>query len=254
MRKATHKELQTIAKLKQKKYRDEYGLFLAGGYNTVETCLNEGSAKNASLLIREDNLFMLDELPIDETADILILKPQDFKRISDEKTPQGIALLMPFSRPNIDQNFPNVDTLIYLDRVNDPGNLGTIVRSALWFGFNTLLLSPQSIDPYNPKVVRAGVGYTTLGRIYDNVSYSCLQQLAAENHYDICVSVLNGRPLMTFNPSKRSIIIFGSEAHGVSGELYKIADNKLTVPRQGKGESLNLGAAAAIFLYHWVNN
>ena len=253
MRKATHKELQTIAKLKQKKYRDEYGFYLASGFNTVETCLNEGTAHNARLLIREDNLFMLDDLNIINNMEILILKAPDFKRISDEKTPQGIALQLPLLRPHINDQFPEADTLIYLDRINDPGNLGTIARSALWFGFDTLLLSPQSIDPYNPKVIRAGVGYTTLTTIYDNISYSSLQEIARKNDYSICAGVLNGEPLQEFSPPKKSIIIFGSEAHGISSELYKISDNKLTIPQKGKGESLNLSTSAAIFLYYWAN-
>jgi TrmH family RNA methyltransferase len=252
MTKATNRQIQIFAKLRQKKYRDEYQLYIASGFNTVETCINE-NAPRGTLLIRDDNLYMLDDLDLREDQKILTLSPRDFIRISDEKTPQGIALVLPLNRLNIDKDTPKTDKIIYLDRINDPGNLGTIVRSALWFGFDTIFLSPQSIDPFHPKVVRAGVGYTAIANIYSNISWEQLKNFAQSGGYEIAATVLNGTPIDQYNPRRKTIITFGSEAHGIDRNLYRLAASKVTIPLKGRGESLNLSAAASILLYHIAN-
>ncbi len=253
MKKVTNKQLQMVIKLRQKKYRDEFGLFAASGYNTVETCL-ETENTAYQLLIREDNIHLLDTLNITNNTEILILTEEQFKRISDEKTPQGIALILPQKKPHIKTDVPKAKTIVYLDRINDPGNMGTIIRSALWFGIDTIFLSPNSIDPFHPKVVRAGVGYTTLATIYENISYSQLSSFLSKNDYLLCVTLLKeGHSIKSFKPKGKTILAFGSEAHGISNEIYNRADFKLTIHKQGKGESLNLSAAASIFFYHWSN-
>jgi TrmH family RNA methyltransferase len=253
MIKTTKKQLQFFAKLRQKKYRDEYQSYIASGLNTVETCLNENK-QNGQLLIREDNILLLDDLNINDKQEIFILSAKDFIRISDEKTPQGIAMVLPLSKLDIETHPPKRDTIIYLDRINDPGNLGTIIRSALWFGFDTIFLSPESIDPFHPKVVRSGVGYTSIAHIYSNISCEILHSFASKNEYNIAITVLNGTPLKEFNSHQKTIIAFGSEAHGINSDLYKLANSKITIPKKGKGESLNLSAAASIFFYHLANN
>ena len=253
MKKATNKQLQTITKLKQNKYRNKSGLYIASGFNTVKTCLT-AKIPIYQLLVRQDNVNLLPNLKIPYNTDILLLTDEEFKHIADEKSPQGIALVLPQVINNIDDDIPKEKTIVYLDRINDPGNLGTIIRSALWFGINTIFLSPDSIDPYHPKVVRAGVGYTTLSKIYQQISYAQLDNFKSQNGYSLCTTLLKeGNPLNNHRPKEKTILAFGSEAHGISSALYNLSDFELTIPRSGKGESLNLSAAASIFFYHWSN-
>jgi TrmH family RNA methyltransferase len=168
-------------------------------------------------------------------------------RISDTEEPQGIFAVV--SIPNAEKITGNF--AIALDGVQDPGNVGTIIRTSAWFGVRSLILGEGSADPYGPKTVRA-----TQGAIFDVSMERCsalltrLKELQLES-WRIVATALDpiAKPIYDFKFQKKSILVLGSEAHGISAEILEIADEKIAIPRFGSGESLNVAASAAVVLY-----
>jgi len=168
-------------------------------------------------------------------------------KISDTEEPQGIFAVI--SIPSAEKI--TGDFAIALDRVQDPGNVGTIIRTAAWFGIRSLILGEGTADPYAPKTVRA-----TQGAIFD-VNVECganlltrLKSLRAESWRVVATTLeSNAKPLYDFKFQKKTVLLFGSEAHGISKEILDIADEKIAIPRFGFGESLNVAASAAVVLY-----
>ena len=142
------------------------------------------------------------------------------------------------------------NSILFLDRISDPGNLGTIIRSAEWFGFKTILLSSNSADPFQPKVVRSSAGTLLNITIFENVEASQLENLKNELGFKIyATDISDGQDIAQFKFAQKSIIMMGSEAHGLNPELAKICDEKIYIKRSGSGESLNLANAATIIMY-----
>lgn len=205
-----------------------------------------------ALLLQEGKEALLSGLPIDKAAPRYLLTERDFMRISDEDTPQGIALLAERPSLNLLAHPPRAAFLPYLEQVNDPGNLGTIIRSLLWFGHHEILLSPGSVDPFSPKAVRSSAGSVTHCRIYEDIELDKLRTMRNEKSYKILGTAMDGeRTIREWHPAKdeRWILLFGSEAHGLSREARSMCDQLVAIPKPGFGESLNLATSVALFLY-----
>ena len=168
-------------------------------------------------------------------------------RIADTEEPQGIfaVIWIPEQRPNVQG-----DIVLALDSVQDPGNIGTIIRSAAWFGVKTLLLGDGSADPYSPKVIRS-----TQGAIFDveletKVELVGKVGLLKKQGYRVLATTLSADAVSIYEVSlpKKALLLFGSEAHGLNQELLALADKKIIIPKYGSGESLNVAMSAAIVL------
>ncbi len=247
-------QIQYFSKLNQKKYRRQYGRYLISGLNSIRSALEDTECAWEYLLLREDRRSLLKHLPLQPKEEhILIVQERDFRRINREEHPQGIALVA--VRPDTDfKRWRAGNTVLYLDRVNDPGNLGTIIRTACWFGINHLLLSPDCADPFNPKVVRASTGYVAKIHMAENVTRQHLSILKEkESFYLFGTAVENGEPLTHFHRQRhrKKMILLGSEAHGLEESLLKMCQEIITIPRTGFGESLNLAVSAGIIMYHF---
>jgi len=140
--------------------------------------------------------------------------------------------------------------MLAVDRVNDPGNLGTIIRIADWYGIKNLLLSKDSVDMYNPKVVSATKG--SLTRV--NIHYGDLISFFREFKGPILAADLQGEPLNKVEPVKSGIILMGSESHGIDHDLEPFIVQKITIPRKGGAESLNLAVATGIICQHFLGS
>ena len=244
--------LADIAKLRQKKYRDQQQRYMVSGLNTLQEALQAEGCKAHSILIRKGKQDLLNVLNIKTETPVYQLSENDFSKISDEKSPQGIAAVLQRPLTRLDDFHTHKGIVLYLEGINDPGNMGTIIRSALWFGSDSILLSPGSTDPYQSKVVRASAGLVTHTKIYENVSAIDLSKLKQEHGLKLAGTVvLNGQSLKEFKlpDSAPLILAFGSEAHGLSEEIQELCDHKITISRNGKGESLNLGISAALCLF-----
>ena len=230
-----------IQSLGQKKYRDEEGLFIAEGPKLVKELLQDRDA-------RVEQLYALDEW-IDENEKILSpvnvirISAAELERISQLKTPnQVVAVFRKFeTKPPVTKG----KISLVLDGIQDPGNLGTIVRIADWFGIDQIICSFDCADLYNPKVVQATMG--SIARV--NVYYTDLQAwLRQQTKIDIYASMLEGKNVTKMPAVKEGIVIIGNESKGINKELVAFANEKITIPKKGQAESLNAAIATGIIL------
>ncbi|HHE55079.1 MAG TPA: RNA methyltransferase [Caldithrix abyssi] len=253
MQKISKNKLKWLRQLQQKKYRNQYRAYLISGLRAVQEALNSPQIRLKAILIVENHLHLMNELPAFHCNEIFSLNEKEFSQIVDEKTPQGIAVIA--ERPQLQLLTDKLPKrLLFVERVNDPGNLGTLLRSAAWFGWQTILLSPNSVDPYAPKTVRASAGTIAHLRLFEGITAQQIREIKKKNRHLLVASTVKERqPLEQFFPSNKEKIILalGSEAHGLSEEILAMSEHRLTISRSGVGESLNLAMAGTIFLYHF---
>ena len=173
---------------------------------------------------------------------IQIMTDSQFKRISSTSTPSGIAALCNIPRSNY-IDFKEREW-IYLDKIRDPGNLGSILRSALWFGFKNVMLSSKSVDPYNPKAIRSGMGSHFGLNLYQNIRLDDF----TKTHFIISGST-RGESISNFKLPEKYVLVLGNEAHGISKGIEPLIQKSISIKRLGRGESLNLSSAASILMY-----
>jgi TrmH family RNA methyltransferase len=170
----------------------------------------------------------------------------ELEKIANYSTPNQVIGLFRKKQPISTFDWRNSCTLL-LDDIQDPGNLGTIIRSADWFGVNNIVCSTHTVDIYNPKVVQSTMA--SLGRI--NVVYENLKEWLSDKRGKVPVlaAVLNGKYLHEINHTKGYILMIGNEGNGLSDELIQMCDVKITIPKIGLTESLNAAVATSIILY-----
>lgn len=169
----------------------------------------------------------------------------DFSSIADTQTPQGILAIMdiPLQR-YIDET--KRELVVALENISDPGNVGTIIRTCDWFGIKDIIISSNSVDIYNPKVIRSTMG--SLFHLNIHVSeniYGTLKALQQNGKAILCTD-MSGENIYSFDKPKSSVLVFSNEANGPTEKLKEIADSIITIPKLGNAESLNVATAAAI--------
>ena len=237
--------IKKLKLLKQSKHRRVNNQFVVEGKRLVGEAINYGSSVDSLFCTKtfyEKN--KNDWQGFLEVGSTMIEKVTDsqFKSISSTSTPSGIAALCSIPRsPHIDFK---VSEWIYLDRIRDPGNLGTILRSALWFGFKNIILSSKSVDPYNPKVIRSGMGSHFGLNLYQNIRLNDFMK----THLIVAGSTC-GEDISGFKLPQRYVLVLGNEAHGISKNIEPLIQKSVSIKRLGEGESLNLSSAASILMY-----
>ena len=226
-----------IQKLQQKKYRNELGLFVVEGKKGILEFVQAGFKVEA---IFATSLFseQLNKLPL------TLISKEELSKISTLKNPdEGVAIFHQPKRKGILQE----GLILALDNIQDPGNLGTLIRLCDWFGIETLLCSEQTVDCYNPKVVQASMG--SLSRV--EVHYLPLAGFLVTCDLPVYVATLEGENLYTTTFPEDCVIVLGNEANGVSPEVTALANGAITIPRFGRrqqAESLNVAMAGAIIM------
>lgn len=169
------------------------------------------------------------------------------ERISDTKSPQGVFATVTFDESG---SLYSKEIIIALDHVSDPGNLGTIIRTAAWFGIEEVLLSAGCADSYSPKVLRSTQGEIFSVKIASCESLSETLHQAKKKGYKILATTLASSAGSIYREKfdNKCIVVFGSEAHGVSPEVLTVVDREIIIPRAGAGESLNVAVSAAVVL------
>ncbi len=244
-----------IRKLQAKKYRLEEELFLAEGAHALTEALKGSLYALREIILAEDLLEekenALSGLPLPSDIPVYSCSRRVMASLSTEESPQGILLVLSGRAFTFDELTDRPSRrLVYLDEVSDPGNLGTIFRTALWFGFRQFLLGPDCVDHFNTQTIRASAGALFGSEIYRPVESGRLLKYAKENNYTVTATVPRGGiPVDKWAPAEKEIILFGQEARGLSADLIEGADCRITIPGSGAAESLNLAAAAAIILY-----
>ena len=246
--------VKNIRKLKEKKYRDIEGNYLIEGIKLVKEAITE-NADIKQIVICEECLnsgeFDKDTLYEIAKFNIIYVTKKVFDILTDVKTPQGIIAVI--GKKNISELVDYTqDIIIALDDIQDPGNLGTILRTVDSANLNQIILSKGSADPYNPKVVRSTMGAIFRVNIIeaDNLKEKLLE--AQENNFKIMVTSLNTKNSIYDVDFNKKVIVIGNEANGVSEQIQEIADEKVKIPMLGKTESLNASVAAGIMIYEYV--
>ena len=246
----TNSDMKRLRSLTRKKFREQYGQYLIEGHRLIVAALESQAPLletyvtpaflehpgHQELIHRLDNLFIPYMVIIESTM----------KKLTSTVSPPGILGVCSF--PDMLTPEPkNHLNWLYLDHISDPGNLGTLLRAAAWFNVTPVALSPESIDPYNPKVVRGGMGAHFALTLFTNVM---LSQLCDGSH-TILGADQRGQPLPRLKlPSDTPwILVLGSEAHGLSPETIPLLTHTVSIPRLGRGESLNVAMAGGILLY-----
>lgn len=247
--------LKQLTGLKYGKNRNRLQRYIISGERAVRGALSMHPAGVETILGTAETATLMTEIrkryPVPGYAESLILTPAAFRKLTDEQHPQGIALVMKKPDTALKRDMDPGNRLICLDRINDPGNLGTIIRSAAWFGIAGILLSPGSADPFQGKSVRASAGAITGMPVYENVAAPDLVRLKKQCNYEIIAGVVGqGTALPELETTGATILLFGSEAHGLDPSFAGISDRHAIIPRYGFGESLNLAIAVGCFLYH----
>lgn len=231
----TQKQRKLITSLQQKKYRNQHKLFIAEGIKVIQEFLNS-DFELAELFVTEKDVF--------EAYDSVLISEKELKKVSSLKSPNK-ALAM-FKIPEIQVVSPE-GLVLALDSVNDPGNLGTIIRLCDWFGIQTLLCSLDTVDCYNSKVVQSSMGSLTRVRIF----YTDLILELKKTSLPVFIADMDGENVYNSQLPKEGILVMGNEANGVSKEVQKNSNRILSIPRFGnlqQTESLNVATATAILL------
>jgi TrmH family RNA methyltransferase len=231
--------LDDLKKLHQKKYRSEFGLYLIEGEHLVQE-LEKAAVNNVAL--KTARLYVTERYRDWPTAlEKTVISDKQMAQIADTKTPQGIIASVPIAAHITALTAKSAgEKSIYLFEVQDPGNLGTILRTLAWFGNFRCLLSPNSVDPFNPKVVRASMGALFHLPIEINVSMSGLEQRFSRMAY----LDMHGESISSPRFPEFDCYCFGNEARGISSEIAAFNNAKaFTIPGSGAIESLNLASA-----------
>ena len=227
--------LKLITSLSQKKYRHKYKLFVVEGMKVVQEFLNS-SYELEILFSTESSFSYLDSF--------IEVSEQELKKISSLKTPNKVIAL--FKIP-VQKNSSSSGLIVALDAINDPGNLGTIIRLCDWFGVDKLLCSKETVDCYNTKVVQSSMG--SLTRVA--ISYIDLKEYLLSVSIPIFIADMDGDNVYEMKPPTSAVLVMGNEANGISNYIKEIVSTKITIPRYGDSqltESLNVATATAILL------
>ena len=227
--------LKLITSLSQKKYRHKYKLFVVEGVKVVQEFLNS-SYELEILFSTESSFSYLDSF--------IEVSEQELKKISSLKTPNKVIAL--FKIP-VEKNSSPSGLIVALDAINDPGNLGTIIRLCDWFGIDQLLCSKETVDCYNTKVVQSSMG--SLTRVA--ISYIDLKEYLLSVSIPIFIADMDGDNIYEMKPPTSAVLVMGNEANGISNSIKQIVSTKITIPRYGNSqltESLNVATATAILL------
>lgn len=249
-------------KLKQKKYRREEKKFLIEGDNLVFECLGSDRYKDSieAVFVRRD--FENGKLLKKIYAEIPEVRVEDlnesvFNKLSETVSPQGIiACVRNVETPECNNSF-NSDLIIALDNINDPGNLGTIVRTCYWFGVNEIILGNDCVDHLNPKVIRASQGAVFHTDIYraEDLKESLMEIRSKDRPVylmdvdaDMNISDLRSGSL------KKCVLVFGNESNGISKEIISEKNFKcMKIKGYSNCESLNVAVSAGIAIYEFRN-
>ena len=227
--------LKLITSLSQKKYRHKYKLFIVEGIKVVQEFLNS-SYELEILFSTESSFSYLDSF--------IEVSEQELKKISSLKTPNKVIAL--FKIP-VQKNSSSSGLIVALDAINDPGNLGTIIRLCDWFGVDQLLCSKETVDCYNTKVVQSSMG--SLTRVA--ISYVDLKEYLTSVSIPVFIADMDGDNIYEMKPPTSAVLVMGNEANGISNSIKQIVSTKITIPRYGNSqltESLNVATATAILL------
>lgn len=228
----TKSDIKRINSLKRKSKRKENGVFVAEGVKIVQELLNSK--------FKVEKIYCLSSVA-DQFLDAITISEKELSRMTHLTSSNSVLAVVEIPEMNVSKN--EATTTLVIDGVNDPGNLGTIIRTADWFGIRNIVCSENSVDCFNSKVIMS-----TMGSIFRvNIVYKDLTVFLAESKLPIYGALLEGESIYKTEFKNPSIILMGSESHGISKNLLPLVTTAVTIPGAGNTESLNLGISTALF-------
>ncbi len=252
----TQSKKNFIKKLLHKKYREKEGVFLVEGWRAVEEIVH--SHYPIEILLSHNNVEEKYRTILSsaqkKTLECFQLTEKEISSISETEHSQGIIAVVKklhydFSHELTRLSQQTSALVVALDTIADPGNLGTIIRTCDWFGVDMLLLSKQCVELYNPKVVRSTVGSLFhLPIITDIEIENVISDFRSFGFTAYGTEIQSSSEIQKTQWSKKSLIVIGSEARGISSSISSLLDEKISIPKFGKAESLNASVACGVVL------
>jgi len=232
-------QISLIKSLQLKKYRKTHKLFIVEGFKSITEFFNEDYNLHSLYYLPELSSKVLN---FPDKIKGIEVSSRDLKKISTLTNPQGALALFQIPDHNLDLSKLANKFSLALDFIQDPGNLGTIIRTADWFGMNTLICSNDTTDAYSPKAVQASMG--SLARV--RIIYCDLKQLLKKTNMTIYAAMLEGTSIYDTDFQDGGLIVLGNEGNGVRSEIKPFIQEKITIPKIGKAESLNVAISSAV--------
>ena len=248
-----NENIKSIKKLKERKYRDLNNEYIIEGIKILKEAIQE-KAVIKKIVICEECLAnnIIDEKLLYEIAkyDCLYVSKKIFEGLTDVSKPQGILAVVQKNNKK-DINY-NEDIIVALDGLQDPGNLGTILRTLDSANLSQVVVSKDTVDAYNPKVVRSTMGAIFRVNIVEAENLKeTLKEMKRHKYKVMCTDLTASKNIYEIDYTKK-ILVIGNEANGISKELLDMADEKIIIPMLGKTESLNASVATSIIVYEYV--
>ena len=237
MNNATKNTLKWVKSLYLTKYRNTYKCFIVEGDKMVQDALKHHPNQLKCIFHVSPEII---PYSIPDSCEVFQIKSEDLRRISKMKTPHNSLAVINYL--NFSEESSNL--VLACDSIQDPGNFGTIIRTADWFGVKTIWASKNTVDKYNSKVIQASMG--SIFRV--NVKYLDLKEVLSETKKRVYGTTLNGKVIQDSILQMDSVIVMGNEGGGISEEVLKCLDEELLIPGKGFAESLNVGVATGILL------
>lgn len=232
----TNNDTKLINSLVKKKFRQKYNKFVVEGVKNIKEVLNSS--------IYVEKIYSIDDTFNDFPSKNILISERELKKISQLVTPNtALAVCEIPQEKNIQKN----GFIIALDDIRDPGNLGTIIRMADWFGIQQIVCSKETVDLYNPKVIQSTMG----SFIRVQINYTDLEQFFETYSHPILGTFMDGENLYKTTLPEKAVLLMGNEANGISEKLESFVTQRLSIPRMGKlqqTESLNVAMATSIIL------
>ena len=246
--------IKHIRKLKDKKYRDESNEYVVEGVKLVEEAVKE-NAKIKQIIVCEDTTRTY-EIPTHIMLEIakyecIYVSDKIFNIITQVTNPQGIMAIIEKNAQDAQIDYTQ-DIIVALDDVQDPGNLGTILRTVDSIGLNQIIVSKGTADAFNSKVVRSTMGAIFRIKIIEVEDLAQAIKEMRKHHFKLMVTSLQTENSIYDIDFNKKIIVIGNEANGVSKEIQDMADEKAKIPMLGRTESLNASVAAGVVMYEYV--
>ena len=246
--------IKHVKKLKDKKYRDESNEYIVEGVKLIEEAVKE-NAQIKKIIVCEDTTKTY-EIPTNVMLEIakyecIYVTEKIFTSITQVTNPQGIMAIIEKNTTNQEIDYTQ-DIIVALDDVQDPGNLGTILRTVDSIGLNQIIVSKGTADAFNPKVVRSTMGAIFRVKIIETENLQETIKSMKKHHFKLMVTSLQTDNSIYDIDFNKKIIVIGNESNGVSSEIQEMADERAKIPMLGRTESLNASVAAGIVMYEYV--
>mgnify|MGYP001169490990 CR=1 FL=1 len=240
---------KTIHSLKHAKNRKSSNKFVIEGKRLVKSALdyniNIGPVFCSDNFLKENKAWV--EKHIKKNIVIKTIEKKTFLKISNTKSPQGILTICDIPKQNPVRL--TINKWIYLDKISDPGNVGTLIRSCAWFGIRNIALSPNCADPYNPKSVRAAMGAHFVVTLNINIDLRIFKKT-----HKIIAAELKGENASNYAWPNKCVLVLGNEAHGISDQNIDCIEDFIFINKLGSGNSLNVSTAGSILMYLLMKN